>query len=418
MQDLRWHTYGVRELVLQAAHFEGRTERGALHVRDEAGKVYLDAINGIGCAPLGHAHPRWVAAVSEQLARLVSVSNAFWTEPQQQLARRLGDALPIPDARVFFCNTGTEATEAAIKVVLRATGRDMIVAFDGAFHGRTLGALSLTANPNYREPYLTCPGEDEAGDRFARANVVRAPFNDLEAVRRIFDTHGRRIAGVFVEPVQGEAGIYPADRAFLTGLHTLCREHGALLGVDEIQAGFGRTGRWSAWSTIVDDDASFAPDVLWLAKALGGGYPIGACLARREIADAMNIGSHGTTFGGNPAACVAALTSMELLTEENGLAAASAQITALRAIARRKPIAAVVEIRGLGAMIGIEIAGAGPQPATPLVQAMLDRGVLVTVCAGRTVRLLLPYHAGPDVLEHIWDVLAAALEATATSKVT
>jgi acetylornithine/succinyldiaminopimelate/putrescine aminotransferase len=408
MDELRWPTYPQHEVVLDSGV---SVEDGAgFEVRDTEGNVYLDAIAGIGSAVLGHAHPLWVEAIHRQLGRLASVANSYRTVPQQQLARRLADLFPIEDARVFFANSGTEATEAALKLALRATGRDMIVCFERAFHGRTLGAITLTANPAYRDPYVTCHGESHEG-RFARAEVVRLPFGDAAALEACFAQHGERIAGVFVEPIQGEGGVWPATAEYLVGMRALCDRHGALLGVDEIQTGTGRTGCWSAWEAIVGTE--LRPDILWLAKALGAGYPIGACLTRAELAGHMGLGSHGTTFGGNPVACAAGLATLRILEEEDLLEHAAKQLPTLREIADARPIDEVVEIRGIGAMIGIQIGALDAGRAKPLGAAMRERGVLVTTPGGHTVRLLLPYAAGRTELERVWSVLRDALAATA-----
>lgn len=412
MQELRWPTYALRDLVLDAAVPD---ERGSLRVRDGAGRVYLDAINGIGCAPLGHAHPRWVAALHAQMQRLSAAANSFATEPQRRFVAAIAARMPVVDARVFLATTGTETTEAAIKLALRATGRSTIVAFERAFHGRTLAALACTANTAYRHPYVRCPGEVEPAEPFATARVLRLPFGDLDALRRTFAEHGRDIAAVFIEPVQGEAGVYPATREFLVGLHGLCREHGALVGADEVQCGFGRTGSWSAWSRIVGDDPALTPDLMWIAKALGGGFPIGVCLAREELAQAMGKGTHGTTFGGNPLACAAGLATLEILEADGLLAAAGAQLPALQAIAAAEPCARVSEIRGLGAMIAVQVGRPGQQIAAAVGDRMMrDHGVLVTVCGGHSIRLLLPYRAGPDELREVWQAITRSLESEST----
>jgi acetylornithine/N-succinyldiaminopimelate aminotransferase len=412
MQELRWPTYALRDLALDAAVPD---ERGSLRVRDAAGRVYLDAINGIGCAPLGHAHPRWAAAITAQMQRLSAAANSFTTEPQQRFAAAIAARMPVVDARVFLATTGTETTEAAIKLALRATGRNTIVAFERAFHGRSLGALACTANTAYRHPYVRCLDESEPAAPFATARVRRLPFGDLEAARRLFAEHGAEIAAVFIEPVQGEAGVYPATREFLVGLRQLCREHGALIGADEVQCGFGRTGEWSAWSAIVGDDPSLAPDLMWIAKALGGGFPIGVCLARGDLAQAMGKGTHGTTFGGNPLACAAGLATLEILEQDGLLAAAGAQLPTLQAIAAEEPCARVSEIRGMGAMIGVQVGGPGEQIGNAVgVRMMREHGVLVTVCAGHTIRLLLPYRAGADELREVWRAITRSLESEAT----
>ncbi|HEY8378774.1 MAG TPA: aminotransferase class III-fold pyridoxal phosphate-dependent enzyme [Nannocystis sp.] len=412
MQELRWPTYALRDLVLDAAVPD---ERGSLRVRDASGRVYLDAVTGVGCAPLGHAHPRWVAALHAQMQRLTAAANSFSTAPQQQFAAALVARMPVVDARVFLATTGTETTEAAIKLALRATGRNTIVAFERAFHGRSLGALSCTANTAYRHPYVRCLGETEPAEPFATARVLRLPFGDLAALQRAFAEHGRAIAAVFIEPVQGEAGVYPATREFLVGLHNLCREHGALVGVDEVQCGFGRTGKWSAWSRIVGDDPALAPDLMWIAKALGGGFPVGVCLARGDLAQAMGKGTHGTTFGGNPLACAAGLAAIEIIESEGLLEAAAAQLPTLQAIAAAEPCPQVHEIRGLGAMIGVQVGRPGQQVGTAVGDRMMrDHGVLVTVCGGHTIRLLLPYRAGAEELREVWRAIVRSLESEAT----
>ncbi|PRQ01344.1 aspartate aminotransferase family protein [Enhygromyxa salina] len=404
-EDLRWPTYPGHGIVLDAAVYDEGRVGGALRVRDTSGKIYLDAIAGIGTAVLGHAHPAWVEAIHRQLEKLGAVANTYGHVPQQQLAARLGELFPIDAGRSFFTNSGAEATEAAIKLALRATGRDVIVAFERAFHGRTLGAISLTANPAYRDPYVTCSGEAHTG-RFASANVVRVPFNDEAALEQVFAELGPRIAAVFIEPIQGEGGVWPATKQFLLGARELCDRHGALLGLDEIQSGCGRTGRWTAWETIVGDDAQ--PDIIWLAKALGGSFPIGACLTTPALAEHMGPGTHGTTFGGNPIACVAALATLRIIEEEGLLDHAAAQLPTLEKIAADAPHPEVVEIRGAGAMIGVQIGGLDDGRAKQIAPALIEAGVLATTPGGHTLRLLLPYRAGETELREIWQAMARA----------
>jgi len=404
-RELRWPTYPGRGVVLEAAVFDKNRASGALRVRDSAGKTYLDAIAGIGTAVLGHGHPAWAEAIARQLEKLASVANTFGHGPQQQLAARLAELFPIDDCRSFFANSGTEATEAAIKLALRATGRDVIVSFERAFHGRTLGALALTANPSYREPFVACLGEAHP-DRFAQMNVLRVPFGDPAALEQAFEDYGERIAAVFIEPIQGEGGVWPARKPFLLLARELCDRHGALLGVDEIQSGCGRTGHWSAWDTIVGDDAR--PDIMWLAKALGGGFPVGACLTTAKLAEHMGAGTHGTTFGGNPVACVAALATLRIIEEEGLLDRAAAQLPTLERLATRERNHEVVDIRGAGAMIGIQVGALADGRAKQIGETLTDEGVLATTPGGHTVRLLLPYAAGDDELHEIWAALARA----------
>jgi acetylornithine/N-succinyldiaminopimelate aminotransferase len=406
MDDRRWPTYPPRKIALHTAVASGTTpDRGSFRVRDTEGKEYLDAVVGIGCLPLGHGHPKWIAAVEEQMRTLVASAGTFWTAPQQELADLITARTPIDDARVFFGNTGTEVTEAAIKLALRATGRKVIIAFEKAFHGRTLGAIALTANPAYRAPYVSILGEPD--NCFARMNVARAPFGDLAAVQRLIAEHADQVAMVVVEPVQGEGGIHVASREFLVGLRELCTKHGVLLGLDEIQSGTGRTGNFLAWTTIVGDDPKLRPDLAWVAKALGGGFPIAACIARGDLAAHMTKGSHGTTFGGNPLACASALATLRIIDEENLLASAAEQLPTLRRVAAAAALPAVREIRGLGAMIGIDMGDA--ELAAKLVGKMQDQGVLVTLSGGTAIRLLLPYHAGETELREIWSTLAGCL---------
>ena len=411
----RWPTYNTKTVTL----VEGVPDaegRGSVRVRDTEGREYLDAVGGIGCNPLGHGHGAWAAAITEQLGKLATASNTYKTGPQQALAARLASMYPLRgDARVFLCTTGTESTEAGLKAVLKAgkgEGRDHVVAFEGAFHGRTLGALSLTGNPAYRAPFVHEPGEDE-DRRFNHSKVLRSPFNDVGALRDLFAAQGKRIAAVCVEPIQGESGIWPGTREFLTACRELCSEHGALLMTDEIQAGSGRTGSWSSWDTLVGTESELQPDVTWVAKALGNGFPVAAAIATGPVAEHMVPGTHGTTYGGNPVACAAALATIDIMDKEGLLACAGRQVGLLREVAAANPIAEVKEIRGVGAMIGIQVGERDAKRAMPLGPALLERGVLVTTPGGHTVRLLFPYRAERAEFEELWSALREAIAATA-----
>src|SRR5690606_18801580 len=332
MHDRRWPTYPPRNITLDAALPPDDGGRGSFYVKDTDGKVYLDAMCGIGCLPLGHGHPGLADAVREQLLRLTAAAGTLYTAPQQALVGEIVARTPIPSGRVFLGNTGTEVNEAAIKVALRATGRDVIIAFERALHGRTLGSIALTANAAYRQPYVSCLGEPE--DRFARLNVARPTLGELGSVEALMKRYEGRVAAVFFEPVQGEAGIYPGTAEFLTGLRELCNRHGALLAADEIQCGAGRSGKFAAWSRLVGDDPQLAPDILWYAKALGGGFPVAACVAKPELAEHMVKGSHGSTFGGNPVACAAGVATLRIMDEEGLIESAGKQLDTLRSIAR------------------------------------------------------------------------------------
>ncbi len=369
-------------------------------VWDAEGKEYLDFVSGISVNNLGHCHPRIVAAVREQAGLLLHASNLYHNRPQAELARRLAE-LSI-GGRVFFCNSGAEAVEAAIKLARRLWWRrregkgeareaadvPRVLVFEGAFHGRTLAALAATGR--YLDGFAPLP-----------PGFVRVPFNDLAAAEEALDG---TFCAVLVEPVQGEGGVIPAEAGFLAGLRRLCDRTGALLIFDEIQTGLGRTGRLFAYQHY-----GVVPDVLTLAKALGGGLPLGAVVAAGEAADAFRPGDHGSTFGGNPVACAAALAALDVLLEEDLPARAAALgdllLGRLRELAARHPV--VREVRGLGLMAGLELA----VPARPLVETARQAGLLVNCTAERVVRLLPPLIITAEDVERAVAVLDAALAA-------
>jgi predicted acetylornithine/succinylornithine family transaminase len=340
-------------------------------VTDAAGREYLDLAAGIGVNGLGYGNSKVVSAIRKQAGRLIHTSNLYHTEAASTLAQRLV-AMAFP-AKVFFCNSGTEAVEAAIKFarrIGREQGRTELVAFEGSFHGRTLGALSLTWKAKYREPFEPLV----PGVRFV-------PWNDLSAARAHI---GPRTAGVFVEPVQGEGGIQVAPADFIEGLRDICRDAGALLVSDEVQCGLGRTGRMFAYQ-----HTGIRPDILTLAKPLGGGLPLGAVLVREELASAIQVGDHGSTFGGNPVACAAALAVLDKLESRGFVAKVERKGRFLKrglgALAR-KHTGQVRDIRGIGLMIGLELAG----PAESVVLGLRERGILATKAGDHVLRLLPP----------------------------
>ncbi len=342
---------------------------------DLEGKEYLDFVAGIAVDVLGHCHPRHVAAIQQQAARLIHVSNLYQIPEQAELARALVEVTGIPEGRAFFCNSGAEALEAAIKLARKAakTVRDPeafeIIVASHSFHGRTMGALSATMNPKYHagfEPLV--PG------------FVEVPFNDLGAVERAITP---RTAAVLMEAVQGEGGIYPADEEFLKGLRRVCDATGVWLVLDEVQSGLGRTGRWCAYQ-----HADIAPDIVALAKGLGGGVPIGAIVAREAVARVFQPGSHGSTFGGNPLACAAALAVIAVLREEK-LVERAAELGEylmwrLRALAQTCPV--IKGVRGKGLMVAAELT----VPSETVTAACLARGLLVNNVQPTTLRLVPP----------------------------
>ncbi|WP_267890359.1 acetylornithine transaminase [Streptomyces sp. ERV7] len=349
-------TYGTPPLALVKG--EGST------VWDEDGRAYTDFTGGIAVNALGHAHPALVTAVREQAGRLGHTSNLFITEPSVTLAERLLDLLGRP-GRVFFANSGTEAMEAAFKIA-RRTGRPHLVASEGGFHGRTMGALALTGQPAKRAPFLPLAAE-----------VTHVPYGDAAALRAAVT---ERTAAVVLEPVQGEAGVVPAPEGYLRAAREITRATGSLLVLDEVQTGIGRTGHWFAHQA----DDGVDPDVIALAKGLGGGLPIGAVVACGAAADLLTPGQHGSTFGGNPIACAAGLAVLETI-EKEGLLARAARVgerlgRGIEAV--RHPL--VREVRGAGLLLGIVLA----EPVAARVQrAAQDAGFLVNAAGPGVIRL-------------------------------
>ena len=339
-------------------------------VFDEAGRSYLDALAGIAVSTLGHAHPRLVKAIADQAGRILHTSNIYRIREQEQLGDRLA-ALSGMD-EVFLCNSGCEANEAAIKLARmfghqKGIDSPAIVVMEKAFHGRTLATLSATGNRKV-----------QAGFEPLVSGFVRVPFDDLAAVENIA---ANNVVAVLLEPIQGEGGINVAHPEYLQGLRRICDERGWLLMFDEIQCGLGRTGKWFA-----HQHAGIKPDVMTLAKGLGSGVPIGACLATGPAAGVFKPGNHGSTFGGNPLACTAALTTLAVIEEEGLLKRAAALGEKLRADFARalEGQVGVVSIRGDGLMIGIEL----DRPCGELVTRALERGLLINVTAEKVVRLL------------------------------
>jgi len=338
---------------------------------DRDGRQWLDFAAGIAVNGFGYGDRRIVSAIRKQAGLLIHASNLFHTEPASVLAGRLV-ALAFP-SKVFFCNSGTEAWEGAMKFARRIgkeQGRTEFVCFEHSFHGRTMGALATTWTAKYREPFEPLV----PGVRFC-------PRNDLAAAAAVV---GERTAAVMIEPVQGEGGIHPASAELLRGLQALCRERGALLVFDEIQCGLGRTGRMFAY-----EHSGVVPDILTLAKPLAGGLPLGAILIKDTLAPAIKVGDHGSTFGGNPVAAAAALAVLDHLTAPGFLEDIQKRgaylMRGLRRLARRYP-KAVAEVRGLGLMVGVELRG----EAGPVVKGLRERGVLATKAGDKVLRLLPP----------------------------
>jgi acetylornithine aminotransferase len=341
---------------------------------DEDGKQYLDALAGIAVSGLGHAHPRLVRAIADQAARVIHTSNLYEIPLQSELADRICALSGM--AEVFFCNSGSEANETAIKLARlyghqHSVSSAAIIVMEHAWHGRTLATLSATGSR-----------KAQAGFEPLVPGFIRVPYNDEQAVRHAAEAN-RNIVAVLVEVLQGEGGINVADPGYVRFLRNLCDERRWLLMIDEVQSGLGRTGKWFAFQ-----HAGVVPDVMLLAKGLGSGVPIGACVAARRAAGVFKPGNHGSTFGGGPLACAAALATLAIMQDE-GLVEHAGRVGELIRAGFRDAlagVAGVVEIRGQGLMIGIEL----DRPCGDLVKRALDAGLLINVTAERVIRLLPP----------------------------
>ncbi len=378
---------GVSERLLSTyARLPVRFERGeGVWLWDAQGRRYLDALSGIAVCALGHAHREIAALLAEQGGRLLHTSNLYRIGEQERLAERLCALAGMDGA--FFCNSGAEANEAALKIA-RAAGhargieRPEVVVTEASFHGRTLATLSATGSRKVH-----------AGFEPLVQGFVRVPYGDAEAVAAVAESRPGVVA-VLVEPILGEGGVRVPPSGYLRRLRELCDAGGLLLMLDEVQTGIGRTGRWFAYQ-----HEGVRPDVLTLAKALGNGVPIGACLATGEAASVLRPGMHGSTFGGNPLACAVALKVLEII-ERDALVARAAQGGARLRAALERGLAGlncVREVRGLGLMIGIEL----ERPCAELVERALAAGLLINVTAERVIRLLPPLVASDEQLDAV-----------------
>jgi len=361
---------------------------------DTEGKRYLDGLAGIAVNTLGHAHPRLIASLGKQIGKLTHCSNIYQINEQELLADKLCDLSNMQE--VFFCNSGCEANEAAIKLARlyghqRGIESPAIIVMEKAFHGRTLATLSATGNRKV-----------QAGFEPLVHGFVRVPYDDLDAVRQVA-LHNRDVVAILVEPIQGEGGIRIADIEYLQQLRQICNEQNWLLMLDEVQCGVGRTGKWFA-----HQHAGISPDVMTLAKGLGSGIPIGACLAAGKASGTFKPGNHGSTFGGNPLACVAGLTTLDVLAEEKLLAHAEklGEFMLQGFAAELKEVHGVKEIRGQGLMIGIEL----DRPCGELVMASLQHGLLINVTADSVIRLLPALTMSQQEAQQLLDVLCPLIK--------
>ena len=357
-------------------------------VWDDEGTEYVDLIAGIAVNAIGHAHPRYVQAVSAQLSTLGHTSNLYATEPVIALAERIIRlAGSPPNARVFFCNSGAEANEAAFKIA-RLTGRGSIVVAAGSFHGRTMGALALTAQPAKQDPFRPLPGD-----------VIVVPYGDAAALRAAVSA---QTAAVFLEPIQGEGGVVVPPDGYLAGARRICDDQGALLVLDEVQTGIGRTGRWFAHQRD-----EIVPDVMTLAKGLGGGLPIGAVIASGRAAELLTPGSHGSTFGGNPVVASAALAVLDIIEDEGLLARATALHGRLSGELVKASHGLVDHVRGRGLLLGAVLVG---DHAQAIERSARAQGLLVNAIGPRVVRLAPALTLTDDDVDEVIGRWGKALE--------
>jgi acetylornithine/N-succinyldiaminopimelate aminotransferase len=361
---------------------------------DEAGKRYLDAVAGVAVNSLGHAHPKLAQALCEQAKTLIHTSNLYQVKRQEELAARLANLSGMD--KMFFCNSGAEANEAAIKLArLYGHGKGIelptIIVMEKSFHGRTMATLTATGSRKVQagfEPLLT--------------GFARVPYDDVEAVAQVGENNPNIVA-ILVEPAEGEGGVLIPAQDYLLKLRQLCDKHGWLLMLDEVQTGIGRTGAWFAHQF-----ANIQPDVMTLAKGLGSGVPIGACLARGEAADIFKPGNHGSTFGGNPLACAAALAVIDTIETEK-LCQNAAQMGDFIVNGFKTQlagVAGVIQTRGLGLLLGIEL----DRPCADLVGIARDQGLLINVTADKVIRLLPPLIINLQEAQQLIDTLSKLIK--------
>ncbi|WP_223593118.1 aspartate aminotransferase family protein [Neobacillus bataviensis] len=403
----------VTELVIDKAH-------GAKFWTTD-GEEYIDFVSGVAVNAVGHTNKKMVDAIKKQADNLIHLGlNYGYYETAANLAEKLAQITPGNLDTVFFSNSGAEAIDGALKLAKASTGRPAIIAFEGSFHGRTLGATAITASSaKYRRYYEPILGEVyhipyPYPGQLKNINKEETEEYCLNQLQKLFDLRvdPTRVAAIIIEPVMGEGGYYPAPPSFLKELRRITEEHGILLIFDEVQTGFGRTGKMFA-----AEHANVTPDILVLAKALSGGMPLGAIVANRELHEKWPTAGHGSTFGGNPISCAAALANIEIIEEEK-LVERSADLGAEIVDRLQKSIGhlpGIVEVRGIGLMIGIEFDQQSAATLVPQIKAKaLENGLLIMNCgvSGQTIRLMLPLNIQKDVLDKGLIILEEAVSET------
>lgn len=380
--DKQYYLQTFKRFPITLSHGEGS------YVWDVEGKKYLDALGGIAVNALGHNHPQLVEAICEQSKKLLHISNFFLSEPQVMLSKKLVELSKLE--RVFFSNSGAESVEGAFKIARKyahSIGKGgEIISFEGSFHGRTLATIA-TGKKKMQLGFEPIP-----------QGFKQVPFNDIEAVKKVIS---KETAAIIIEPIQGEGGINVADASFLKELRKLCDKENIVLIFDEIQCGIGRTGKMFA-----KELTGVEPDIMTLAKALGGGIPIGAILSNEKVSSAIEFGDHGTTFGGNPLACAASLATLNIIEKENLLKEVAEKEIWLKNALKNLNNDAILEIRGKGLMIGVEF----NFETKPLVAKMLENGVIANATADNVLRMLPPLNISFEDLEKIITILQQSLK--------
>jgi acetylornithine/N-succinyldiaminopimelate aminotransferase len=369
-----FQTYGRQPLVLSKG-------KGAL-VWDVNGKEYIDCVAGIAVNGVGHCHPRVVKAIQEQAARLIHTSNLYYTDIQPELAEKLCDISGMD--RVFFANSGAESIEGALKLARKKTGKKNFIAAEHCFHGRTMGALSITHKSKYREPFEPLIG----GTKFV-------PYGDADAIKKAID---KDTAAVILEPIQGEGGVNIPPASYLKEVREECDKKDVLLIFDEVQTGMGRTGKWFA-----KEHFGVEPDVMCVAKGIAGGFPMGVMFAYEDIARAFGKGDHASTFGGSPLACAAALGTIDAIESERLLDRSTEMGDYMKnELARRCEQGFIDHVRGLGMMIGVQMKKEG----NALVDKARDKGVLINVASDTVIRLVPPFVITKEEIDRTVDVIS------------
>ena len=372
-----FHNYGRIELSF--THGEG------CYLYGTDGKKYLDLVAGIAVNALGYAHPDWVKAVQDQAAKMAHISNLYYIEQQGELAERIASIAPGDIDHTLFVNSGAEANEAALKMAVKHTGRTKVMSALNAFHGRTSASLGATPQKKYQEGFE--PLISHAYEYF--------PYGDAEAVKNMIS---KDVAAVLIEPIQGESGVITAKKEFFKAVRDLCTDYGAMMIVDEVQTGIGRTGEWYGIQNF-----GVVPDAITMAKALGGGVPIGAVSTTWEFASTLTPGTHGTTFGGSPLVCAAGCATLDIMKRdhivEHSKALGEEWREKLRSIGSDK----IVDIRGYGLMTGVELDC--PETASNIQKVCRDNGILVNVAHGKTLRLVPPLIVTSEQTDVFTDML-------------